>query len=66
MSGTAGTVGAADSGSLGEAIPHESRQVMARLDRIRTWSLSPAFLTIIGLGFLFTFYDIFDINVSFV
>ncbi|GAA3756433.1 MFS transporter [Microbacterium kribbense] len=40
--------------------------MMARLDRIRTWSMSPAFLAIIGLGFLFTFYDIFDINVSFV
>lgn len=51
---------------LGEPIPEESRRLMARLDRIRTWSLSPAFLAIIGLGFLFTFYDIFDINVSFV
>ncbi|HTU74903.1 MAG TPA: MFS transporter [Trebonia sp.] len=50
----------------GEAIPQESRQLMARLDRLRTWSLSPSFLVIIGLGFLFTFYDIFDINVSFV
>ncbi|MGN6200539.1 MFS transporter [Humibacter sp.] len=50
----------------GESIPEESRRIMARLDRIRTWSLSPAFLAIIGLGFLFTFYDIFDINVSFV
>ncbi|HKT56474.1 MAG TPA: MFS transporter [Microbacterium sp.] len=53
-------------GRLGEPIPEASRQVMARLDRIHTWSLSPAFLVIIGLGFLFTFYDIFDINVSFV
>jgi len=51
---------------VGEPIPEASRHVMARLDRIRTWSLSPAFLVIIGLGFLFTFYDIFDINVSFV
>ncbi|HUN36065.1 MAG TPA: MFS transporter [Trebonia sp.] len=49
-----------------EAIPQESRQLMARLDRLRSWSLSPSFLVIIGLGFLFTFYDIFDINVSFV
>jgi MFS family permease len=39
---------------------------MARLDRLQAWSLSPSFLVIIGLGFLFTFYDIFDINVSFV
>jgi len=54
------------SGPDGEPIPEASRLIMARLDRIRTWSLSPAFLAIIGLGFLFTFYDIFDINVSFV
>ncbi len=50
----------------GEVIPQESRQLMARLDRLQSWSLSPSFLVIIGLGFLFTFYDIFDINVSFV
>ena len=50
----------------GEPIPEESRELIARLDRIQTWSLSPAFLAIIGVGFLFTFYDIFDINVSFV
>jgi MFS transporter, putative metabolite:H+ symporter len=50
----------------GEVIPPESRQLMARLDRLQSWSLSPSFLVIIGLGFLFTFYDIFDINVSFV
>lgn len=49
-----------------EPIPEESRVIIARLDRLRTWSLSPSFLVIIGLGFLFTFYDIFDINVSFV
>ncbi|WP_417563903.1 MFS transporter [Microbacterium sp.] len=61
-----GTRAGARPSPLGEPIPLESRQVMARLDRIRTWSLSPAFLVIIGLGFLFTFYDIFDINVSFV
>lgn len=61
-----GTRAGARPNPLGEPIPEESRQVMARLDRIRTWSLSPAFLVIIGLGFLFTFYDIFDINVSFV
>lgn len=50
----------------GVPIPPESREVMARLDRIHTWALPPAFLAIIGLGYLFTFYDIFDINVSFV
>ncbi|QAY59340.1 MFS transporter [Microbacterium protaetiae] len=66
MSGTVGAVGPASRRRLGEPIPEASRYVMARLDRIRTWSLSPAFLVIVGLGFLFTFYDIFDINVSFV
>ncbi|MEO9030422.1 MAG: MFS transporter, partial [Ktedonobacteraceae bacterium] len=40
--------------------------VIARLDRIPIWSLSYLFIGIIGLGFLFTFFDIFDINVSFI
>jgi putative MFS transporter len=42
------------------------RSVLARLDRIDTWSLPWLFIGVIGLGFLFTFYDIFDINVSFI
>ena len=42
------------------------RSVLARLDRIDTWSLPYLFIGVIGLGFLFTFYDIFDINVSFI
>jgi MFS family permease len=42
------------------------RDVLARLDRIDTWSLPHLFIGVIGLGFLFTFYDIFDINVSFI
>jgi putative MFS transporter len=42
------------------------RAVLARLDRIDTWSLPWLFIGVIGLGFLFTFYDIFDINVSFI
>jgi MFS family permease len=42
------------------------RDVLARLDRIDTWSLPYLFIGVIGLGFLFTFYDIFDINVSFI
>ncbi|MEX0428775.1 MFS transporter [Nocardioides sp. DS6] len=40
--------------------------IIARLDRMTVWSLSYLFIGIIGTGFLFTFYDIFDINVSFV
>ncbi len=47
-------------------IPDAARQVLARLDRLQVWSLSPGLIVIIGLGFLFTFYDIFDINVSFI
>ncbi len=38
----------------------------ARLDRIPVWALPNLFAFIIGMGFLFTFYDIFDINVSFI
>jgi len=40
--------------------------LIARLDRIPVWSLPEMFVGIIGVGFLFTFYDIFDINVSFI
>ncbi|HEY7347863.1 MAG TPA: MFS transporter [Ktedonobacterales bacterium] len=40
--------------------------VIARQDRIQVWSLPYLFVIVIGLGFLFTFYDIFDINVSFI
>lgn len=40
--------------------------IIARLERLEVWSLSYTFIAIIGLGFLFTFYDIFDINVSFI
>lgn len=40
--------------------------IIARLERLEVWSLSYLFIGIIGLGFLFTFYDIFDINVSFI
>ena len=40
--------------------------VIARQDRIPIWSLSYLFIGIIGIGFLFTFFDIFVINVSFI
>lgn len=42
------------------------RQIVARLERIDIWSLPYVFIVIIGAGFIFTFYDIFDINVSFI
>jgi MFS transporter, putative metabolite:H+ symporter len=40
--------------------------VVARQDRIQVWSLPYIYVLVIGAGFLFTFYDIFDINVSFI
>jgi hypothetical protein len=43
---------------------HQS--ILARLDRISVWSLPFMFIGIIGTGFLFAFYDVFDINVSFI
>jgi MFS family permease len=42
------------------------KRVLARLDRLDVWSMPFLFVGIIGLGFLFTFYDVFDINVSFI
>jgi MFS family permease len=40
--------------------------VLARQDRITVWALPPVYLLVLGMGFIFTFYDIFDINVSFI
>jgi MFS transporter, putative metabolite:H+ symporter len=40
--------------------------ILARLDRIDVWSMPFVFVGIIGTGFLFAFYDVFDINVSFI
>ncbi|MDQ2717658.1 MAG: MFS transporter [Chloroflexota bacterium] len=40
--------------------------LIARQDRISIWALPYLFVGIIGVGFLFTFFDIFDINVSFI
>jgi putative MFS transporter len=42
-----------------------SAELLARLDRIPVWALPKLSIVIIGLGFLFTFFDIGDINVSF-
>ncbi|HEY7342737.1 MAG TPA: MFS transporter [Ktedonobacterales bacterium] len=44
----------------------DASQVIARQDKISVWSLPYLYMLIIGIGFLFTFYDIFDINVSFI
>jgi MFS family permease len=46
--------------------PNTAAGIIARQDRIPVWTLSYLFIGIIGLGFLFTFFDIGDINVSFV
>ena len=43
-----------------------ARSILARLDRIDVWSMPFLFIGIIGTGFLFAFYDVFDINVSFI
>ena len=40
--------------------------IIARQDRIPVWALPNLFVGIIGLGFFFTFFDIGDINVSFI
>lgn len=52
--------------AAGSAADTEPANVIARLDRLSVWSLPYLFVGIIGVGFLFTFYDIFDINVSFI
>ncbi|BCU67056.1 MFS transporter [Sulfolobales archaeon HS-7] len=41
-------------------------EIVARLDRIPTWALNYIFIGILGVGELFTFFDIFNINVSWV
>lgn len=41
-----------------------ARQIIARINRIPTWSLPSFFLVIIGLGYFFTFYDISDIGLA--
>jgi putative MFS transporter len=40
--------------------------ILARQDRITVWALPGVYLLVLGMGFIFTFYDIFDINVSFI
>jgi putative MFS transporter len=40
--------------------------ILARQDRILVWAFPWVFLIVLGMGFIFTFYDIFDVNVSFI
>jgi putative MFS transporter len=63
MSATGSDISPPDAASTD---PPKANAIVARLDRIDVWSLPYLFIGIIGLGFLFTFYDIFDINVSFI
>src|SRR5437588_10089182 len=58
----------ADSSSsfVGAGTRSTGAAVVARMDRIPIWSLSYLFIGIIGVGFLFTFFDLFVINVSFI
>ena len=43
-----------------------AEEVIARQDRIPIWALSYIFIGILGAGYVFIFYDIFNINVSFI
>src|SRR5260370_41136450 len=58
---TASDFGAASSGAA-----LRPGMILARQDRITVWALPTAFLIVLGVGFIFTFYDIFAINVSFI
>ncbi len=44
----------------------DNAKIIARQDRIPIWSLSYLFIGILGLGYIFIFFDIFNINVSFI
>ena len=60
---------ASQTGSTSHPLAEKSQEgahIIARQDRIPAWSFPYLFIAIIGVGFLFTFYDIFDINVSFI
>ncbi|MBV9804591.1 MAG: hypothetical protein JO130_15425, partial [Solirubrobacterales bacterium] len=50
----------------GMSATHTPKSILARLDRISVWSMPFIFVGIIGTGFMFAFYDVFDINVSFI
>lgn len=52
--------------AMGADARQRSRSIIARIDRFDAWSLPYFAIVIIGIGFLFTFYDIFDINVSWI
>ncbi len=41
-----------------------ANMIVSKLDSIPSWALSYIFIGILGVGFFFTFFDIFNINVS--
>jgi MFS family permease len=44
----------------------EGAKIISRQDRIPIWALSFLFIGILGVGYVFVFFDIFNINVSFI
>jgi MFS family permease len=44
----------------------DNAKIVARQDRIPIWALSYLFIGILGMGYIFIFFDIFNINVSFI
>ena len=57
---------AVETRSSSPATLERSRSIIGRIDRFDAWSLPYYAIVIIGIGYLFTFYDIFDINVSWI
>lgn len=51
---------------MSERFELRAAQIIARLDRLPSWAFNYILLGIIGVGEFFTFFDIFNINVSFV
>lgn len=66
MSSTSSTRSQQQLRTAAPAGAHTPQSILARLDRIGVWSMPFLFVGIIGLGFMFAFYDVFDINVSFI
>ena len=44
----------------------DGAKIIARQDRIPIWALSYLFIGILGIGYIFIFFDIFNINATFI
>ena len=44
----------------------KNAEIIARQDRIPIWALSYLFIGILGIGYVFVFFDIFNINATFI